>query len=524
MKNLKVYSLGLLLIMAAASIIIFKLLLWGHNFQPTFDQQVWNISVNINMIGKGQRAWSRLTLPSETTRQTIYHEAFDHNLALSVTTHQRTGNRIAKWSTDLLDQNTAIRYSFLAQLRSMRYPLSLEAEIPKNPARYYPEEVLFWLRASSKIQSSNEQIQSQLKEIIGKEKNASEVTRKIFNYVRGEIKYESEKGSKDASQTLDKLTADCGGKARLFVAFSRNAGIPSRIVGGLLMTSGVKNTTHVWAENYIDGIWVPFDVVNNHYALLPTGVLELYRGDYALIKRGGVQKFDYFFMLHPSSMLPLSERWSLYALPLHFQNSIKMLLLIPVGALVVVFFRTIIGVPTFGTFAPIILALAFREISLWAGLTCLASMILLGCVLRKALDALRILAISRVSIIVSMVVIMTVGIIVVGDMLGQNKLLFVSLFPIVIITWIIERFSMLQIEDGTLVALKSAAGTTVVAVTTYLLMTHHNFRAYLFTFPESLLAVIGCLLLLGRYTGLRATELWRFRDLMRAKKDAKKAS
>jgi hypothetical protein len=527
MKNFKVYSLGILLIVASAGIIIFKLFLWGQNFQPSFDQQVWNVTVNMNMIGKGKRAHARLTLPSETPRQKIYHEAFDHNLSLSLDTHQRTGNRIAEWSTDLLDQNTAIRYSFLAQLKSMRYPLSLTARIPKNPSSAYPEDVQFWLKPSKKIQSSSEEITDHLKKIIGKEKNASEVTRKIYNYVKGEITYQSEKGSKDASQTLDKLTADCGGKARLFVAFSRAAGIPSRIVGGILMTSGVKNTTHVWAENYIEGNWIPFDVVNDHYALLPTGVLELYRGDYALIKRLGVQKFDYFFMLQPTSMLPISESWSLYALPIHFQNSIKMLLLIPLGALVVVFFRVIVGVPTFGTFAPIILALAFRDISLWVGLTCLVGMILLGCVMRRFLDGLRILAIPRVSIIVSMVVILTVAIIIIGDRFGHNKLLFVSLFPIIIITWTIERFSMLQIEDGTFAALKSAAGTTLVAVTTYYIMAQHDLRSYLFTFPEILFAVIGCLLLLGRYTGLRITELWRFRELMKAmkaEKEAKKAA
>jgi hypothetical protein len=43
-------------------------------------------------------------------------------------------------------------------------------------------------------------------------------------------------------------------------------------------------------------------------------------------------------------------------------------------------------------------------------------------------------------------------------------------------------------------------------------------RPFLFSFPELLLAVVGAQLILGRYTWMRFTELFRFKALRQALK------
>jgi hypothetical protein len=512
-KNIRVLLVAFSLILLAAAIVTFKIVSLGQTFRPEYGRDIWNVVIQMNLISKGERARVRLTLPQDNARQTIYHEDFIHNLGFAVNTRPRSGNRVGFWSTDLLDRNTSIRYSFSTQLTGLRYPLSATSRISRHPEKVYDANTQSWLKPSKDIQSKSHAVLKYVKKIVGREKKTAAVVRRIFDFVRGEVKYRSEKGSKTAKETLNALVADCGGQARLFVAFSRAAGIPSRIAGGIVLDRGVKSITHVWAENYIDGVWVPFDVVNNHFAEIPNHYLELYRGDYVLIKHLGLAQFDYFFVISRGSLPPVDKFLSLYSLPLHFQNAVKLLLLIPIGALVVTIFRVIIGMPTFGTFAPIILALAFREISLGIGLACLALMVTVGCLLRKLLDALKILVIPRISLVVTVVVLMAVGIMLGGNFLGEKRLLHISLFPMIIITWTIERFSVLQIEDGTFTALKTALGTTIVALAAYFLMGWPDMRFYLFTFPEILLAVIGLLLLFGRYTGLRLSELWRFREL-----------
>jgi len=141
-----------------------------------------------------------------------------------------------------------------------------------------------------------------------------------------------------------------------------------------------------------------------------------------------------------------------------------------------------------------------------------------GWILRKILDHLKILVIPRLSIIVTMVVGMTLIMMVVGYHMGLQKTIYIALFPMVIITWLIERFSVIQIEDGTPAAFKAVLGTAVTAAVAYYVMQMKWLRIYLFAFPELLLVIMAGQLLLGRYTGIRVTEFWRFRELANLKK------
>jgi hypothetical protein len=516
MKNIKVYIIALLLILGAAAIMKYKISYGGGTVQPEYSRNLWKVTIGMTLAGEGGRVKVRMVLPQDTPRQKIYNEIVDQE-DMDFYTRQRakTNNRIGFWLAQMLDGVTNISYTFSVQLKSLTYVIPSDVNIPKKPLEYYPPEMHIWLDPSRYIQSHNTEIKQRLKEIIGRKKGMAEVNQLIFAFVRDKVTYQSEKGSKSANEALDKLVADCGGQARLFVALCRASGIPSRIVGGIIVKPGFKNTTHVWAENYIGGQWIPFDVVNNHYAFMPNDYLELYRGDYALIKYIGSSKLDYFFLINKEKIPPIDQLWSLYSFPFNFQKMAMILLLIPLGALIVSFFRVVIGITTFGTFTPVILALAFREVSLLTGLGCIAIMVTLGWFSRKILDHLKILVIPRISIIVTTVVMITLGLMMVGFVLGIQRVLYIALFPMIITTWIIERFSVLQIEDGTKSALIATLGTVLVSVIAYYIMGSSILRTYLFTFPELLFVVIASLLLLGRYTGLRVTELLRFKDLLK---------
>ncbi len=524
MKQKKVLVTALLFLAAGFGLTTLKILYGGQTLRPEFGRNLWNVSVEMALLGKGERAKVRMTLPQDTERQTVYNENFDHSLEFYTRIRELTGNRIGFWRSDFLEGLTTVRYSFSVQLKSLNYTIPPLLTVPRDPQIAYPENFRVWIDPSDLIQSDDPQVKRQLRKIIGRKKNMAEIHRYLYDFVREEVKYKSEKGSRDARRTLKDLIADCGGKARLFSALSRAAGIPSRVVGGLILTSGIKNITHVWAENYINGQWVPFDVVNGHYARIPENYLELYRGDYALIKHTGLSKFDYFFVIDRATIPPVDQNWSLYALPFKFQHLVRILLLIPLGALVVSFFRVIVGIPTFGTFTPILLALAFREMSVWTGFLFLTLMVALGWFLRSALDRLKVLVIPRISLIVTWVVIGTILLMMFGQRLGFQNMLFVSFFPMIIITWIIERFSVLQIEDGTRTALKTTAGTVAVALVAYFLFDLAPLRAYLFSFPELLLVIMALLLLLGRYTGLRLLEIPRFWSLRHLARAANKES
>lgn len=508
----KVFWVSILLIVTGISITTAKIVYGGLSFRPEYGQNFWHVTISATLHGKEDgRIRARLLVPRDTDRQRIYNETFQSDeMLFSVAEQKLTLNRAARWSAPYAERKREIEYSFSAQVNSKRFLIPPFAVLPRDPETFYPPAIQTWLKPSKHIQSNDPRIEDVLKKHIGKEKNISEITSILYSYIRGEVVYKSEKGSKDARLTLSSLMADCGGQARLWVALHRALGIPSRVAGGIVLTHGSKKITHVWTENYVDGRWIPFDTVNNHYAFIPENYLELYKGDYPLWRYYRMEEFDYNFSIGREKLPPIEDAWSFYQLPLQFHKIVRLLLLIPVGALLVAFARVFIGVRTFGTFSPILLALAFREVSLGAGAAFLIIVLICGIGLRHMLDRLNILVIPRLAVIVTCVVMMTLAGMMLGYLLGLRHLLYVSLFPIVIITWMIERFSVLQIEDGLASASLSLLGTIVLAVAAHLIMNWDPLATYLFSFPELLLIVLACMLLLGRYTGLRVFEIKRF--------------
>ena len=509
----KKYGLSYILIGVALLLILLKIIL-GINQSAAEKKNLWRVQVTMTFDGKGKPAHVKLMLPKSDPRQKIYKEHFSQKgLSFETLFLQKGLNRMGVWGSESLDGSKSVYYTFSTHVRGARYSIPKSVTVAQQSKRY-PQNVKRWLKSSKHIQSDDPEMKQALKRIIGFRRDVSSITHNIYDFVRGEVQYRSEKGSKDAQETLKAMVADCGGKARLFTALSRAAGIPSRVVGGVILKNVTKKETHVWCENFLDGRWVPFDVTNNHYGVLPNDFLVIYRDDLPLILRKGVENFQYQFVIQKERIPPFETFWSLYNLPIHLQKFINFLLLIPLGALIVAFLRTIVGILTFGTFAPILLAATFYEVSLLLGLISFSVIVGIGVLLRIYLDRHKVLFIPRLSMVLTSMVLLVLILMVFSYHLGVQRTLHFSFFPMIILTWTIERFSIAHIEDGLKTALITAAGTALASAIIYGVMQVHTILFYLFSFPELLLVIMALLFFIGQYTGYRLTELWRFRDII----------
>jgi hypothetical protein len=104
---------------------------------------------------------------------------------------------------------------------------------------------------------------------------------------------------------------------------------------------------------------------------------------------------------------------------------------------------------------------------------------------------------------------------VISNRLGLEVGLNVALFPMIIMTMTIERVSVAWEERGPGFAISQAAGSIAIAALAYLVMGQKQLQHVIFVFPELLLVLLAMTLLLGRYSGYRLTELFRFRALAR---------
>ena len=194
--------------------------------------------------------------------------------------------------------------------------------------------------------------------------------------------------------------------------------------------------------------------------------------------------------------------------------ALNLILVLPLIAFFLVILRNVIGLETFGTFSPMLLALAFLTTGLIWGMVVFAIIVGLGTGLRLVLQGLRLHLVSRVAILIAVVAVSMVGLTVLGATLGVGALLHVSIFPMVIIANIIENFTNTQLERGTGEAFRLTFHTLLVATVSYVGIESTGLKPFVLAFPELLVVIIGVEVLLGRWRGLRLLEYVRFARLM----------
>ena len=303
-------------------------------------------------------------------------------------------------------------------------------------------------------------------------------------------------------------------------------GIPAHQIRGIFLEDGRRRQTlSSLVEIYNGEGWVILDP-RTGITGLPQNFFIWQRGEGTILNVVGGRNSSLEFALVSNSLpvktvVGMGQRseevdlldFSIYALPVEQQGIFKGLLLIPVAGLVVVFMRILVGVRTSGTFMPVLIALAFIQTTLIVGLLIFLGLVGVGLWIRSYLSHLNLLLVSRVAAVIIVVILLMAVLAVISYKLGLDQALTVTFFPTVIVAWTIERMSILWEEEGGHEVLIQGGGSLIVAVLAYLAMSTPIVEHLTFNFPELMLSLLGIILLLGKYTGFRLSELHRFRDL-----------
>jgi len=114
-----------------------------------------------------------------------------------------------------------------------------------------------FLRASAAIQSMSPEITKQAEDILQGEGNALLAVKKIVHWMKREVK-SSLQESFSALDVLHSKQGECQAHSFLYTALARAAGIPTKIVSGLVFVEGLGFLYHSWTESYV-GEWVAVD-------------------------------------------------------------------------------------------------------------------------------------------------------------------------------------------------------------------------------------------------------------------------
>jgi hypothetical protein len=118
------------------------------------------------------------------------------------------------------------------------------------------------LRADNLVPSSSPEVTELAAKIIGKEKNAYNKAKLIYNYLcdNYEVLSKVRKGDSDPLDLIREGRGDAYDFAVICTALLRAAEVPSYTDGGVLVNQDLQSQSHWWCEFYIDRLgWVPCD-------------------------------------------------------------------------------------------------------------------------------------------------------------------------------------------------------------------------------------------------------------------------
>ncbi len=303
--------------------------------------------------------------------------------------------------------------------------------------------------------------------------------------------------------------------------------VPARLIRGVWLEEGKKAAeADLMLEAHDGSKWRVYDL-HTGAAGLPKNFIVFQRGGVSLLDvSGGVNSKIRFSVLRSSvsSFKMAAHRaklneddklfgFSVYSLPLLEQNTLKWLMVFPLGILVVVLMRNVVGIPTMGTFTPMLLAMSLVKTGFWPGMICFGVIVAVGVLLRTLLSKLNLLLVPRISAVVIFVILIIQYMTIAGYRLNWDIASSAVFFPIIITAWIIERMSITWEEEGPANACKEIFYSMMTAIATYVVISNEQVRHVTFAFNEINLVILVVVMLLGTYTGYRLTELKRFSPL-----------
>ncbi|WP_073974582.1 7TM domain-containing protein [Erythrobacter donghaensis] len=228
----------------------------------------------------------------------------------------------------------------------------------------------------------------------------------------------------------------------------------------------------------------------------------------------GVANTETFLAL-PSSFEGVASSQAIWGL-----KPSNLLMVLPLGSFLVVLARSFIGLKAFGLFTPMLIALAFLQIGPVMGPVVLCSSVLVGMIVTPTLLKLRMTRVGFLGVLISLIVLVLVGLQMVLDTELQ-----VDAFPVIVCALCVERWWKQWGKDGAKPAAKMALNTFVLALMIEFVMVSDFALALIEWSPLLMPATTAvAIAILGRYRGLRLSEIGRFAPIWLERRRRAKAA
>ena len=505
MKKTHLYLLALVLAIAGLAAIGYKWKVLNFPLQPVAEVEVWTVQARIEYQPRRLPNTVTLQIPYQPPGFALLDERFVAN-NYSKLEEQRGNNREVQWAIRRARGSQVLYYRATVVRNSENPALGGKPRVGDPPVLEEPY--------ASAAQTVLDQVRDRSADIGTFSK---ELVRR-FNL---------DAPSEEVALLLeDRPTAE--DRAELIAELLASRKIPARVLHGFELADTVSEAPmRPWLQVHNGNEWITIDLAtaadgwNDNLFLWSAS-----RAPLLVVDDNPRASVTWSVSRNLADAMAVAERrlevqnenlvkYSLLSLPLQTQQVYQVLLLVPIGAFIMLILRNLVGIKTYGTFMPVLVALAFRDTGVIAGILLFVSVVGSGLLVRFYLERLRLLLVPRLTAVLIVTVLLMALVSVISNRLDIEVGLSIALFPMVIMAMTIERMSVTWEERGGGAAIKEAIGTMLVAALAAIVMTWDLLEHLVFVFPELLLVLLAVTLVLGRYSGYRLTELFRFRALAR---------
>lgn len=182
-----------------------------------------------------------------------------------------------------------------------------------------------------------------------------------------------------------------------------------------------------------------------------------------------------------------------------------------VGALLIVILRNIVGIKTFGVFGPVVVALGLKTSGLLYGVPLYLDIFIIGMVASFVIHPLALPGSFRVAVVQTLIAISLTVFELIGEVYHLKQLEMAIFFPVIVLSWLADRYVAQVVETGWVDPTKQLMGTVLVVVISQQFIIRENLVTFVAMNPETWLIGLIVLIMIARSTSLRFSELLRFK-------------
>jgi hypothetical protein len=200
------------------------------------------------------------------------------------------------------------------------------------------------------------------------------------------------------------------------------------------------------------------------------------------------------------------------------ENTVVLLLLLPMVATLASFLHYVGGLSGYGIFTPTMMAVAFLATGVSGGLALFAVILAITSLSNIILKKMKLHFWPARSITLLFVSLGTFGVMALSAYLKVFDVSKISIFPILFMILLTEEFVRTQLIKSKKEAMRLTVGTLILAGAGAISMEIRGVQELVLKYPEMvILLVIVINVIVGSYGGIRLTEIKRFKNAIRKK-------